>query len=316
MPAVSSARCCASAIARAWTLSNSCSCRARERGALAVEGVDALAQRAQPGDARVRRSRFGARRRVLLRRSAGVLVREGELAIVGAAGGRELFEREVLVVALEHPSARASEQVITARDLAVLFGRDVGAVVHGLVVVDQEPRAVARARERGVAPAGGEIARASRRRSRPRRWRPACRGRSARRRARRAQRRTGRAAPGSGGCRFRSRRDPRRGDGRCRACRCRRRAERRCAGRSPGHRPPTRGDRRRARRRATPWSRRSSRAAWLRARRVSLSRAIITACSTPTSPAASRPLGDRGLTRAGRRRRTCRSVPSVAAQSR
>ena len=54
--------------------------------------------------------RFGARRRVLLRRSAGVLVREGELAVVGAAGGRELFEGEVLVVALEHPPARASQQ--------------------------------------------------------------------------------------------------------------------------------------------------------------------------------------------------------------
>jgi hypothetical protein len=75
---------------------------------------------------------------VFLRRSAGVLVGEGELAVVGAAGGRELFECEVLVVALEHPPARASEQLITADELAVLFGREVGAVVRGLVVVDQQ----------------------------------------------------------------------------------------------------------------------------------------------------------------------------------
>ena len=86
---------------------------------------------------------------MLLRRSAGVLVREGELAVVGAAGGRELFDREVLVVALEHPPARARQQLTTARDLAVLLGRDVGAVVHGLVVVDQQPRG-SRARESAV----------------------------------------------------------------------------------------------------------------------------------------------------------------------
>ena len=98
--------------------------RARERAALAIEGVDALAQRAQPGDARVRRSRFGARRRVLLYRFAGVAEGERELAVVGAAGGWELFDREVLVVALEHPPARPCEQLVTARGLVrVVRGR-------------------------------------------------------------------------------------------------------------------------------------------------------------------------------------------------
>ena len=60
---------------------------------------------------------FGSQRGVLLYWFAGVFEGERELAVVRAAGGRELLDGEVLVVALEHPPPRPRQQLLT-RSLA------------------------------------------------------------------------------------------------------------------------------------------------------------------------------------------------------
>ena len=93
---------------------------ARECGALRGELLEAFAEVAQPRRAHRWCVGFGSQRGVLLHRFAGVVERECELAVVRASGGRELLDREVLVVALEHPPPRPREQLVTGRRLVSL----------------------------------------------------------------------------------------------------------------------------------------------------------------------------------------------------
>ena len=74
---------------------------------------------------------------------------ERELAVIRAAGGRELFDREVLVVALEHPPARPREQLVTGRWLVCSLGCVLGTLVRGWSSWISS-RVVARARESAV----------------------------------------------------------------------------------------------------------------------------------------------------------------------
>jgi hypothetical protein len=91
-------------------------------------------------------------------RFAGVVECERELAVIRAAGGRELLDCEVLVVTLEHPPTSPRQRFVTGRRLVCSLGCVVGALADRLVVVDQQPCGCAGARERGVAPARPAIA--------------------------------------------------------------------------------------------------------------------------------------------------------------
>ena len=83
---------------------------------------------------------------------------ESELAVVRTAGGRELLDSEVLVVALEHPPPCTRQQLSRVAGWFAGSGAWSARSRDG-VVVDQQPRGCAGARERGVAPPRCEIAR-------------------------------------------------------------------------------------------------------------------------------------------------------------
>jgi hypothetical protein len=72
------------------------------------------------------------------------------------AAGRD---REVLVVALEHASLRAGEELASLGRALMLLRSEIGAPLRALLVVDQQARTAAGAGEGGVAPTGAQIAR-------------------------------------------------------------------------------------------------------------------------------------------------------------
>jgi hypothetical protein len=82
---------------------------ARERCALAGELLQAFADLAHLRRSQRWRVVLGAQRGALLDWFAGLVTGECELAVVSAAGGWELFDREVLIVAIEHPPTRTAE---------------------------------------------------------------------------------------------------------------------------------------------------------------------------------------------------------------